>query len=70
MSEDEAYDKFFISDFLDWILENCEIIEAGDPFTGDLWKKWFYYKGEQMYGMFHLLNIYIKYLKDNETTQP
>ena len=51
------YDEDFIMEFLDWIANNCEIKQAGDPWTGDLWQKWFYYNGEQMIG-WQLLNIY------------
>jgi hypothetical protein len=52
-----AYDEQFISDFMEWVAQNCTIEKGGDPWTGDIWQSWFYYKGEQMIG-WQLLNIY------------
>ena len=53
------FDKDFISDFLDWVAQNCEIKKGGDPWTGDVWQNWFYYKEEQMIG-WQLLDKYIE----------
>ena len=50
-------DKEDLADFLEWVAQNCTIEKGGDPWTGDIWQNWFYYKGEQMIG-WQLLNIY------------
>ena len=41
----DNFDREFIMEFLEWVAQNCEIKKAADPWTGDIWKNWFYYKG-------------------------
>tara|TARA_R110000851_G_scaffold327291_1_gene496630 strand:+ start:142 stop:324 length:183 start_codon:yes stop_codon:yes gene_type:complete len=59
----EDFDEVEMMEFLDWVAQECEIKEGGDPWTGDNWQKWFYYKGDQMVGN----ELYMKYQEVNAT---